>query len=296
MVHIIKKSISKLKKVGLGGFVILAAKKVLGIDKLEEQVSTLQYFLNLFHSPSEIPVTDDKDLRLLQLCDAELIHILDKFFVKHNITYWLDFGTLLGAVRHKGFIPWDDDMDIAVPRADYIKLTTELRSELESYGLTLYDNKQWFGVGYKHHETGIWCDLFAIDSYKTDEDIDIAYINVRKGIDKLKHKGIDIKGLPVTSVVNAIEDVLPSIENGKNTVLYHMPENTFPSYGTYAMYPTEVVYPITKVSFESYEVNAPYDTDAYLSKMYSTHYMQFPGGGGTSSWLSNRSTTSKSVG
>lgn len=52
---------------------------------------------------------------------------------KHNITYYADWGTLLGAVRHKGFVPWDDDMDIALKRADYMKLLEVLPKELPGH-------------------------------------------------------------------------------------------------------------------------------------------------------------------
>ncbi len=58
-----------------------------------------------------------------------LLKIIDKICRKNDIEYWLDFGTLLGAVRHKGFIPWDDDVDICVPTDHYPKLLKLLHQE-----------------------------------------------------------------------------------------------------------------------------------------------------------------------
>ena len=52
---------------------------------------------------------------------------------KHGIRIWVDYGTLLGTVRHKGYIPWDDDIDVCVMRADYLKLINYLKAELPDY-------------------------------------------------------------------------------------------------------------------------------------------------------------------
>jgi len=54
--------------------------------------------------------------------EMKVLTMLSDFFDKYDITYYGEYGTLLGAVRHKGFIPWDDDMDISLKRSDYMKL------------------------------------------------------------------------------------------------------------------------------------------------------------------------------
>ena len=60
-------------------------------------------------------------LSLVEIKELELqmLSVFSEFCKAHNLTYYLCGGTLLGAVRHKGFIPWDDDIDVCMPRADY---------------------------------------------------------------------------------------------------------------------------------------------------------------------------------
>lgn len=66
------------------------------------------------------------DLRELQMIEFEILSVFDSVCEEHGLTYYLAYGTLLGAVRHKGFIPWDDDIDLLMPRPDYEKLITLL--------------------------------------------------------------------------------------------------------------------------------------------------------------------------
>ena len=61
----------------------------------------------------------------------ESLEQVDKICKRHNITYFGYYGTLLGAVRHGGFIPWDDDMDIAMFRKDYNRFIQYAKEELE---------------------------------------------------------------------------------------------------------------------------------------------------------------------
>lgn len=69
---------------------------------------------------------DFHEARALQY---EMLKVVDKFCRENNITYFLTFGTLLGAVRHKGFIPWDDDIDIMMPEPDLKKFCELYKSD-----------------------------------------------------------------------------------------------------------------------------------------------------------------------
>lgn len=73
----------------------------------------------------------DNALRALQLEELKILKVIINICSKHGIKYCLIGGTLLGAVRHKGFIPWDDDIDIGMPRPDYERFLAVARKELK---------------------------------------------------------------------------------------------------------------------------------------------------------------------
>ncbi len=70
------------------------------------------------------------DLRTVQGCMLDITLEIQRICEKHGLTFFLAYGTLLGAVRHQGFIPWDDDMDVGMPRADYEKFLQIAPQEL----------------------------------------------------------------------------------------------------------------------------------------------------------------------
>ncbi|MGM9903589.1 hypothetical protein A5844_002295 [Enterococcus sp. 10A9_DIV0425] len=107
----------------------------------------------------------------------DLLKFFDQFCQEHNLTYFLAGGTLLGAVRHGGFIPWDDDADIIMPREDYtklLKLGSELPSFLELKSLEndsnweyafakINDTRTYVDDDYRIAQHGLFLDIFPID-------------------------------------------------------------------------------------------------------------------------------------
>ena len=90
--------------------------------------------LNYIVDINNIPKTKGK-LRQIQLQILEMLKLFDDICKRNNINYWIESGTLLGAVRHKGFIPWDDDVDVCILRDDVEKLNKILDEELKGNNL-----------------------------------------------------------------------------------------------------------------------------------------------------------------
>ena len=82
-------------------------------------------------------IRDDFYIEPMMKCawaaEIEVLEVVAEICNRHNIQYFADYGTLLGAVRHKGFIPWDDDLDIGMLRDDYNKFLQIAPAELSSF-------------------------------------------------------------------------------------------------------------------------------------------------------------------
>lgn len=253
-------------------------KQFLGISNHQESIDALYYYLNNFViEASSLPPTKDPDLRIMQLCDAALMNILDKIFKKHKLTYWLDFGTLLGAYRHKGFIPWDDDMDISMPSEDYDKLISVLKLELDTEVFDVSMQNGRIGIGYRHNRTGIWCDVFPVDVYRASSDQDVAVHTLKDKIAKYRRVYIKKNSMSYDEMQRQRREIIADEDNATSEIIYHRRE--FPHNHPRAFYLLEEIYPITEIEFEGYVFSAPANTPVYLEKIYGKNYMLLPKGG-----------------
>lgn len=141
-----------------------------------------------------------KELLSREECRGIQMDILDqisKLCEKNNITYYLAYGSLLGAVRHKGFIPWDDDIDICLMREEYEKLLKILKTqkdipwlgvidgEVKDYYYTFakaVDNRTVAKMEDNYTEHGIWVDIFPMDGVPENKILCKVFMNICFGM------------------------------------------------------------------------------------------------------------------
>lgn len=123
------------------------------------------------------------ELRELQM---QILDYVDAFCRKHDIRYTISGGTLLGAVRHGGYIPWDDDIDIQMKRDEYNRFTELWNKEKVHHRyIELVNIESGNNMGYpfgkvhdtrtvtflgKYERTGVYIDIFPVDGVKDEED------------------------------------------------------------------------------------------------------------------------------
>ena len=131
----------------------------------------------------------------IQKAKSALLEILNEFasFCEgHNLCYYLAYGTLLGAVRHHGYIPWDDDIDVMMPEKDFLKLMELYKSKHYSLHICyddptillpmgrMYDNYT-YGVDGRRHTLGLSIDIYLMyGSPATEREVDLHIDNIRK--------------------------------------------------------------------------------------------------------------------
>lgn len=239
-------------------------------------------------------------LRKAQLASLDILIEFDRVCNENNLTYWIDFGTLLGAVRHKGFIPWDDDIDVSMPPADFkrfIRIGQEklnkgffLQTEQTDPGSnmckgifkirkenTLFIND--FDDFRSEYNKGISIDVFADVPYPTVSKRTLKFIGkrIQKAFGffhynpRLNFKNIiSYFVFPISYVFFKFLWLLICTFKKKDRQLTCIERYL---YG----YPTLMteMQPVGKIEFEGHMFNAPKNPDARLKDMFGD-YMKIP--------------------
>ena len=251
------------------------------------------------------------EMREFQLAQLELITMVDKLFAELNLTYYIIGGTLLGAVRHGGFIPWDPDIDIAMPREDYEKLRVYFESnENERYFYQHYSTEKNHFLPhaliriknshvifskksrYKCLCDGIYLDIFPLDNAPLDKKLQEKQMKKIRRISKLIYLktaniyktnnafaffakyAVSILLSPLTfNYLNRKRDKIMRKYNGKDST-YLVSMASHYSYWKQLM-PSEFYGEPTRIQFEGLLLSAPAMTSDYLIRIYGD-YMKLP--------------------
>ena len=243
-----------------------------------------------------------KELTQQEIKDISLDILIDvaSFCDRNNITYFLACGTLLGAIRHKGFIPWDDDIDIMMPRPDYNKFLDSYNgkynvlkpSDGRYYYAKVYDSntvKIEPMIDYKKYDyLGIDIDIFPLDGIVNDDLIIDRLHKKSKILEtllRLSNQPIFYRKNPIKCVNRIIprlfgsKNLIKLIEKNAQTYKYDESEyvirmrNT-PNGFTGAL-SKDVYLPPIKKEFEGNLFNVPNDYDKWLTTFYG-NYMELP--------------------
>ncbi len=242
------------------------------------------------------------ELRLFQIALLEYCNSLIKIIEEQHFQYFLIAGTLLGAVRHNGFIPWDDDFDIGMMRTDFenfnqfckenfvnidnsmlnINDTNFIQKnyDLIDFYLKKYPNQILYYRYWEHLQLFSGSslkdlknlDIFPFDYYKDDYDINYhnSYLKeLRKKIQEIGN---------ISKIIQYLDNERKTNNNiviNSNTILYGI-DNTF-SYTKEIkkFFNKKTFLPYTKVPFENYKYFVPNDYSSYLNQEFG-NYMCFP--------------------
>ena len=241
-----------------------------------------------------------RNLKACQSIQLEILKTVTAICDKHNFTYWLDGGTLLGAIRHGGFIPWDDDIDIIMPMADYKKFLEIAQREFpDNLFLQTPENEPTMPFLFSKvrrtdslyvefsddftqpYNKGIYIDIFPFDDYPTR----ILPLTRKVADYWAKSTGIlrykkplgwrscaEFLFFSITKFAMSMLWKLILAMGGKGEYIGCYPVNTN-RHGY--MHRIKTVYPLKEILFEGVPFACPNDTDAYLKEYYND-YMQIP--------------------
>lgn len=246
----------------------------------------------------------DEQLRKMQMLQLGMIAELDRVCRAHDIKYCITYGTMIGAIRHKGYIPWDDDADISMLREEYEKfkaVTHELDPQIcyfqdhttdpeyrWGYGKLRRTGTTFIRAGQEHLKckTGVFIDIFPLD------DVPSGYFSKRiqafrcfvfrkilwSEVGKYSAKGLEkwcyqvLSKIPIKVVFAQLEKLSSKSRNDSPN---HVRTLTFPLFRKHDL-KKEWLLDRCEYEFEQHYFFGPMDYDGYLKSQYGDYMIPPP--------------------
>lgn len=261
------------------------------IELLKKQIDQkFLFFTNTFYGLEDIKY-NNPDLKVMQEVDLMLLRQFKELCAKNNIEYWLHAGTLLGAVRHGGFIPWDDDIDIAMTRDNFNRLESALVNDKDmvlNYHYIVNDcqkiGRVYFMDLYGKDDL-VFIDIYIYDFLDISDKKEFQ-LSFNKAWNQLNSEVLDLRARehldmdektymklnPQQAKISNLERLISKFlsnfeikhdgEYLKN--LTHFPDRN-------AIVKTSTVLPLKTITFEGNEYTVPNNIDEYLRALYSNY-------------------------
>lgn len=233
-------------------------------------------------------------MRLLQLGNAKLLGEFDALCKEHGFDYWLMFGTLLGSVRNDGFIPWDDDVDLAMTRDDINSLIALVESDDRYRVTTVFDEYahcRQVRFAYADESLPCFLDLFFLDwtSYLGEDSSDKVWALQDEMVARMEAD-------PALDFWRAGEHYIPAADERADAIERHYNAafekaranglicdkaqatgliwgiDNIRSVQKWQSYPFGRIYPLQRATFEGELLPAPADTDFFLKAAYGDYF------------------------
>lgn len=221
-------------------------------------------------------------IRDIQLANLVLLKELDYVCKKCGLTYWLEYGTLIGAMRHKGYIPWDDDIDTGMIREDYNKLIEVFNKNTRNTdlfaGFVRFKQNPCRGVIKIQHKKCpyLFVDIFPYDFYgmelNTEEQIKET-VKIHKAWKQMQQKSsFKMDNITIQNVMKEIREELLQNSCEHSDLMwgldsYHKENNWIFSY--------DMMFPLKEIEYENEKYPCINKADEYLRRVFG-NYMEYP--------------------
>lgn len=250
-------------------------------ERILQRLYSIEHMLKASFPVTQVPPATG-DWGLMHKTSLCVMSVFAKIMEKHNIKYWLDGGTLIGHIRHNGFIPWDYDLDLTMMRDDYEKIHTILDEEFSGNGFH-YSRAEIIRLGYK--DSPALVEIVPVDSGycvtvptgQEHDDFKKSLVNIRQDVYR------DFEKLKKQAGAVSITQMKSILFDHHKTLVPQPLVNGFMFYGielwwgmdqkSFWLY--DDVFPLKPVEFCGIKTFIPNDSDFYLRVQYGD-YMNWP--------------------